>query len=54
MIKEEMHVDLFGLTISEIKLGDDLTMILADCARKEAGGIKESDMFVVTNKIISK
>jgi coenzyme F420-0:L-glutamate ligase/coenzyme F420-1:gamma-L-glutamate ligase len=41
-------------TVPEIKPGDKLGEIIVNCAKDEAGNIKEKDIIVVTSKIVSK
>jgi len=48
-------IKVLGLqTIPEIKPGDNLAQIIADCAKNEIGGLREKDVIVLTSKIISK
>ncbi|MCD6470853.1 coenzyme F420-0:L-glutamate ligase, partial [Candidatus Bathyarchaeota archaeon] len=49
-----MKVELYGLRLPEIKPGDDLARLVIDAASKEAGGIRDGDVLVVTSKVISK
>ncbi|RLG98565.1 F420-dependent oxidoreductase [Candidatus Bathyarchaeota archaeon] len=49
-----MKVEMFGLSLPEVKPGDDLARILVDSCVKEAGGIRDGDILVVTSKIVSK
>jgi len=49
-----MRVELFGLGLPEVKLGDDLVRMLVDSCEEEGGGIRDGDILVVTSKIISK
>jgi len=48
-------IEVLGLqTVPEIKTGDNLAQIIADCAKNEIGGLREKDIIVLTSKIISK
>ena len=49
-----MKVELYGLRLPEIKPGDDLAGLVIDAASKEAGGIRDGDVLVVTSKVVSK
>jgi len=45
---------MFGLGLPEVKPGDDLAKLLVEAAEREAGGVMEGDIMVVTSKIVSK
>ena len=49
-----MKVEMFGLCLPEVKPGDDLAGIIVEAAVREAGGIMEGDIIVVTSKVVSK
>lgn len=49
-----MKVEMIGLSLPEIKPGDDLAKIIVEAALRDAGGIAEGDVIVVTSKIVSK
>lgn len=49
-----MKVEMFGLGLPEVKPGDDLAKMLLESAEREAEGIEEDDIIVVTSKIVSK
>jgi len=49
-----LKVEIFGLSLPEVKPGDDLARIIVEAAEREAGGIMEGDIIVVTSKIVSK
>ena len=49
-----MKIEMFGLSLPEVKPGDDLARIIVGAAEREAGGIMEDDIIVVTSKIVSK
>ena len=49
------RIEVLGLqTIPEIKIGDNLPSIIVEAVEKEAGGVKDKDIFVLTSKIVSK
>jgi coenzyme F420-0:L-glutamate ligase/coenzyme F420-1:gamma-L-glutamate ligase len=49
------RIEVLGLqTIGEIKYGDDLPNIILEAVNREAHGIQEKDILVLTSKIISK
>ena len=45
---------VIGLLLPEVKLGDDLAKIIVNAANKQANGIQDGDVIIVTSKIISK
>jgi len=45
---------IIGLSMPEIKLGDDLAEIIVKVANEQADGIQDGDVIVITSKIISK
>lgn len=45
---------VIGLSMPEIRLGDDLAEIIVKVANEQANGIQDGDVIVVTSKIISK
>ena len=48
-------IEILGLrSIPEIKYGDDLPAIILQAVEKEAGGLHDKDILVLTSKIISK
>ena len=49
-----MKVELYGLRLPEVRPRDDLAKMVADAASKEAGGIKDGDILVITSKVVSK
>ncbi len=49
-----MKVELFGLSLPEVKPGDNLARMLVESCEEEANGIQDGDILVVTSKIISK
>jgi len=49
-----MKVELIGLKLPEIKTGDDLADLLVKAASRDAGGLKDGDIIVVTSKVVSK
>jgi len=49
-----LKVELYGLRLPEVKPGDDLVRLVVDAASKEAGGIRNGDVIVVTSKVVSK
>jgi coenzyme F420-0:L-glutamate ligase/coenzyme F420-1:gamma-L-glutamate ligase len=49
-----MRIELFGLELPEVCPNDDLAGMIVNAAGKEAGGIRNGDILVVTSKIISK
>ena len=49
-----MKVELYGLRLPEVKPGDDLARLVVDAASREASGIRNGDVLVVTSKVVSK
>jgi len=49
-----LKVELYGLRLPEVRPRDDLAKMVADAASKEAGGIKDGDILVITSKVVSK
>ncbi|RLI11521.1 coenzyme F420-0:L-glutamate ligase [Candidatus Bathyarchaeota archaeon] len=49
-----MKVELYGLRLPEVRPRDNLAKMVADAASKEAGGIKDGDVLVITSKVVSK
>ena len=49
-----MKVELYGLRLPEVRPRDNLAKMVADAASKEAGGIKDGDILVITSKVVSK
>lgn len=49
-----MKIEMFGLKLPEIKPGDDLAKLIIEEAQREANGIKDNDIVVITSKILSK
>ena len=48
-------IEVLGLErIPEIKAADNLAKIIVEAAEKEAGGLREKDIVVLTSKIVSK
>ncbi len=47
-------VELFGLKLPEVKPGDDLAKMISESAAQTAGGLDDSDVLILTAKIISK
>lgn len=48
-----MKIELLGLRLPEVRPGDDLTRLIIE-ASKDAGGLKEGDILVITSKVVSK
>jgi len=50
-----MSLEIFGITgVGEIEPGDDLAAILAAAAAEHHGGLRDGDVLVVTQKVVSK
>ena len=49
-----LKVELYGLKLPEVKPRDDLARLVVDAASREAGGIRNGDVLVVTSKVVSK
>jgi len=49
-----LKVELYGLRLPEVRPRDNLAKMVADAASKEAGGIKDGDVLVITSKVVSK
>lgn len=47
-------IELYGLSLPEIKPGDDLAGLIIEAAQREAGGLQDGDIVVVASKIVSK
>jgi len=45
---------VIGLSMPEVKLGDDLAKMIVSAANEQINGIQDGDIIVVTSKIISK
>lgn len=49
-----VKLELYGLSLPEVQVGDDLAALLAASARDACGGLQEGDVLVVASKIVSK
>lgn len=49
-----MKLELYGLTLPEIKPYSNLAQLIMESAVSSCGGLKQGDILVVTSKIISK
>ncbi|MCD6510677.1 MAG: coenzyme F420-0:L-glutamate ligase [Thermoprotei archaeon] len=47
-------LEVFGLKLPEVKPGDDLARLIVEAASREAGGLRDGDVIVVTSKVVSK
>lgn len=47
-------IELIGIKLPMIKKGDDLGKLIIKCAEKEKVGIKNNDIIVVAETIVSK
>jgi coenzyme F420-0:L-glutamate ligase/coenzyme F420-1:gamma-L-glutamate ligase len=47
-------VEMIGLSLPEVKPGDDLAKLVTDAASEAAGGIRDGDVLVITSKVVSK
>lgn len=45
---------VIGLSLPEVRLGDDLAEVIVRAADQQAGGVRDGDVIVVTSKVISK
>jgi F420-0:gamma-glutamyl ligase len=49
-----MKLEVYGLKLPEIKVGDDLSKLIVESAFEQHIEIKENDIVVVTSKVLSK
>jgi len=49
-----LKLEVYGLRLPEVKPGDDLALLILEAIRREANGIEEGDIIVVTSKVLSK
>jgi coenzyme F420-0:L-glutamate ligase/coenzyme F420-1:gamma-L-glutamate ligase len=49
-----MKIEMFGLQLGEIKMGDDIATLIVKKAQQNSDGIQEGDIIVITSKIVSK
>lgn len=49
-----MKIEIYGLRLPEVRPGDDLARLIVDTASRDAGGIVDGDILIVTSKIVSK
>lgn len=49
-----LKVELFGLRLPEIRLGDDLVEVVLKAASIDGIGLQDYDVLVITSKVLSK
>lgn len=49
-----MRIELFGLRLPEVRPRDDLVKLILEAASRDAGGLEDGDILVITSKVVSK